>query len=119
VRSSDRAKAKGLAGATVTVKVKTAGFRQLTRQVRLEAPSNRADTLYRAGEALLRGLLDEAPFRLIGIGISSLTPAARGESGDAVLFEDDSVRQLRAESVTDEIRERFGKDAIIRGRALR
>ena len=75
VKTSDRAKAKGLAGGTVTLKLKCADFRALTRQDRLASPTSLAETIYRHGEALLVGMLERAPFRLIGIGISDLVEA--------------------------------------------
>ena len=118
VKTSDRAKAKGLAGATVTLKLKCADFRALTRQDRLAGPTSLAETIYRHGEALLAGVLERAPFRLIGIGLSDLAPADAA-APPADLFEADRTARRRAEAATDEIRARFGKDAIIRGRALR
>ena len=116
VRVSDRAKARGIAGTTVTLKLKTAGFRGLTRQTGLADPSNLADDLYAAGEALLGPALAQGPFRLIGIGLGGLCPAGIGE---ALLFDDARAARARAERVTDEIRARFGPDTIYRGRALR
>jgi len=111
VKTSDRAKAKGLAGATVSLKLKTAGFRGLTRQARLETPTNLADEIYRHGEALLLKALPQAPFRLIGIGLTDLTR----QPPEPGLFTPDP----RTEAATDSIRARFGTAAIIRGRALR
>ena len=119
VKTSDRAKAKGLAGGTVTLKLKRADFRALTRQERLASPTSLAETIYRHGEAMLLGLLERAPFRLIGIGISDLEPAAADAAPPPDLFEADQTACRRAEAATDEIRARFGKDAIIHGRALR
>jgi DNA polymerase-4 len=66
---------------------------------------------------MLARLLERAPFRLIGIGLSDLEPADAAPPPD--LFEADRPHRRRAEAATDEIRARFGKDAIIRGRALR
>jgi DNA polymerase-4 len=119
VKTSDRAKAKGLAGTTVTLKLKCADFRALTRQDRLASPTTLAETIYRHGEALLAGVLERAPFRLIGIGISDLEPADGAAAPPTDLFEGDQPARHRTEAATDEIRARFGKDAIIRGRALR
>ncbi|MHA1529999.1 MAG: DNA polymerase IV [Alphaproteobacteria bacterium] len=119
VKTSDRAKAKGLAGGTVTLKLKCADFRALTRQDRLASPTSLAETIYRHGEAMLAGLLERAPFRLIGIGISDLEQADGGAAPPGDLFEGDQTARSDAEAATDEIRARFGKDAIIRGRALR
>jgi DNA polymerase-4 len=119
VQTSDRAKAKGLAGGTVTLKLKCADFRSLTRQERLEAPTSLADEIYRHGEALLAKTLDRAPFRLIGIGLSDLAPLDPEAVPEPDLFEPDLASRRQAEAATDRIRARFGKQAIIRGRALR
>jgi len=119
VRTSDRAKAKGLAGRTVTLKVKRADFRGITRQAQLAQPTNLVDTIYRHGETMLSRMLDQGPFRLIGIGISDLSAQDDDASVPADLFGADQADREGAEAATDRIRARFGKDAIIRGRALR
>jgi DNA polymerase-4 len=114
VSTSDRAKAKGLYGGTVILKLKRADFRSLTRQQSLAEATNLADEIYRHGEALLGPVLPEAPFRLLGIGLSALT-----DTPATGLFDDPRATTRRAEAVTDQIRARYGKNAIIRGRALR
>jgi DNA polymerase-4 len=118
-KTSDRAKAKGMAGGTVTLKLKCADFRSLTRQYRVASPTSLAETIYRHGETMLEKLLDRAPFRLIGVGISDLVQMDGAAAPPPGLFETDQTAQRRTEAATDEIRTRFGKDAIIRGRALR
>ncbi|MEM8989999.1 MAG: DNA polymerase IV [Pseudomonadota bacterium] len=118
VRTSDRAKAKGLVGATVTLKLKTAGFKTLSRQTRTEPATNHAQTLYSAAEPLLRRMLESGPYRLIGIGLSTLSQHVHHTETEA-LFEDRSDALRRAEDVTDGIRARFGTGAILRGRALK
>ena len=57
-------------------------------------------------------------FRLLGVGLSELTPADGADlSGD--LLDPDAPRRAAAERATDAIRARFGEDAIVKGRALR
>ncbi|MEM7499863.1 MAG: DNA polymerase IV [Pseudomonadota bacterium] len=116
VRTSDRAKAKGIAGAGVTLKLKTGRFKTITRQTRLSEPTSSAELLYRAGSLLLERVLQEGPFRLIGIGFSSLAPEGEAQQP---LIADRSADFVAAERATDAIRARFGRDAIMRGRALR
>ncbi|MEM0989992.1 MAG: DNA polymerase IV [Pseudomonadota bacterium] len=118
VRTSDRAKAKAITGGTVVLKLKTKDFRTLTRQSRAEDPTNLADAIYALAEPLLLRELEKGPFRLIGVGITDLGPSAEGESAPK-LFADKRDALAKAEKATDSIRERFGKDAIVRGRALR
>ena len=115
---SDRAKAKGKAGRTVTLKVKRANHRILTRQSSLDEATQIADKIYRTARALLDQVSEEGPFRLIGVGISHLEGADEGEAGGDLLDPQARTR-AEAERASDKIRERFGSDAIIKGRALR
>lgn len=115
---SDRAKAKGIAGRTVTLKLKRADFRLLTRRVTLTDPTQYADKLYRAARGLLDHAVDQGPFRLIGVGLGDLLDESGADrSGD--LLDPDAEKRARAERATDAIRQKFGADAIIKGRALR
>ncbi len=118
VRTSDRAKSKSIGGRSVILKLKKADFRTLTRQSRLSDATNSVDTIYQTAEELLRREAGQGPFRLIGVGIGTLEPASV-ESQSGTLFDDGAAVRARAESAADDIRRRYGRDAIIRGRALR
>jgi DNA polymerase-4 len=117
-RVSDRAKAKDLAGRTITLKLKRADFRIVTRRHSLPDPTHTADRLYREARALHDAARDPGPFRLIGIGLSDLTVAGDADRMSDLLDPQAATRRA-AERATDAIRARFGKDAIIKGRALR
>lgn len=117
-RVSDRAKAKDLAGRTVTLKLKQADFQILTRRHSLQDPTQTADRLYREARALFGAGHTPGPFRLIGVGLSDLTPAGDADRMSDLLDPQAASRRA-AERATDAIRARFGKDAIIKGRALR
>ncbi len=115
---ADRAKAKGLAGRVVTLKLKRSNHTSLTRQVALRDATQMADAIYRQARALFDQLGDEGPYRLLGCGLSHLCPEDEADlSGD--LLDPGAVRRAGAEKATDKIRARFGKDAIVKGRALR
>jgi DNA polymerase IV len=113
---SARMKAAGLEGRGITLKLKTAGFKLLTRAARLEHPTQLADTLFRAAEPLLRKEAAGTPFRLIGIGLSHLGPTA-GDQND--LFEPQGNKRARVERAMDAVREKLGKDAIATGRGIK
>lgn len=116
---ADRAKAKDKAGRVVTLKLKRANHKSLTRQNSLSEPTQIADRIYRTARALFDQVdPSEGPYRLIGVGISHLTKADIAETGGDLLDPDAKVR-ADAERASDKIRERFGSDAIIKGRALR
>ena len=115
---ADRAKAKDMAGRTVTLKLKRADFSQITRRHALPGPTQTADRIYREARALFDQVPRGAAYRLIGVGISDLT---QGRDADltADLLDPQAETRARAERATDAIRARFGKEAIIKGRALR
>ncbi len=115
---SDRAKAKGIAGRVVTLKLKTADFKLITRRHSLRDATQIADKIYRTARDLFDSTGHKGPYRLLGVGISDLTPETDADrSGD--LLDPDSTKRTNAERATDAIRNRFGPDAIVKGRALR
>jgi DNA polymerase-4 len=71
-----------VSGATVVLKLKTAEFRILTRQVRLSDPTIRADVITRAAERLLEREVDGRRFRLIGVGVADLHGMAEADPPD-------------------------------------
>lgn len=112
---SARAKRLELAGRVVTLKLKRADHTILSRRHTLEEPTAMADRLYRTALAMLQRDAGAGPFRLIGIGMASLS-AGGAESAD--FLSPESERRLKAERATDSIRARFGEKAIILGRSL-
>lgn len=115
---SDRAKAKDYAGLVVTLKLKRANHSSLTRRVTLHDPTQMADKIYRTARGLLESVGNEGPYRLIGVGISNLSKAD-GSDMNGDLLDPDAAKRGKAERATDEIRKKFGSDAILKGRALR
>ena len=115
---ADRAKAKDIAGRVVTLKLKRADHSSLSRRVALRDATQMADTIYRTARGLFDQVGNEGPYRLLGCGISDLVSAGQADlSGD--LLDPGAVQRGEAERATDKIRERFGSDAILKGRALR
>jgi len=114
---ADRAKAKALAGRTVTLKLKRSDFQTVTRRQSLPDPTQLTDRIYRAAADLFAHA-PRGPFRLIGVGISDLAPEADADRS-ADLLDPDAPKRAAAERATDAIRARFGAQAIIKGRALR
>jgi DNA polymerase-4 len=116
-RVSARAKAHGLAGRTVVLKLKTANFKLLTRSASLEAPTQLADRIYRTAQAALKREADGRRFRLLGVGLSNLAPAAEADPGS--LIDPQSDKRAAAERAVDRIRSKFGGEAVNKGRSLR
>ena len=100
----------------MTLKLKTADFRILTRRRALPAATQTARTLFAVGRDLLRREADGRRYRLIGIGLADLTPV---ESLETDFFGDGESRALAEETTADSIRARVGPQAITSARALR
>ncbi len=113
---SARLKAKELAGATVTLKLKSTEFRLRTRARSLGAPTQLAAKIFAAGRELLARETDGTKFRLIGIGVSALATAAEADPAD--LIDRRGQRTAAAEHAVDRLRAKFGRTAVIRGIAL-
>ncbi len=116
-RVSARAKAKGLAGKTIVLKLKTADFRLRTRSASLDAPTQLADRIFRTAKARLKREADGTRFRLLGVGLANLCPA---DGADPLsLIDTQSDRRAAAERAMDKIRAKFGGEAVGTGRAFK
>jgi DNA polymerase-4 len=114
---SARLKEDGIAGGGVTLKLKTAQFKLVTRAQALDDPTQLAETLFAAAEPLLKKECDGRRFRLIGIGVHGIVPAEDADRGD--LFDPEGAKRARIERAMDKVRARLGDDAIGKGRALK
>ncbi len=115
-RVARRLKRAGLSAAGVTLKLKSAEFKVLTRSRRLHAPTRRAEALF---DAVLPSLAREAKgrrFRLIGIGARDFVSEDAAEAPD--LFTEASSRREGLDLAVDAIRGRFGDQALAKGRTL-
>ena len=110
---SSRLKASGLAGSTVTLKLKSADFRIRTRAQSLAHPTQLASRIFAVGRELLARETDGTMFRLIGIGLSGLCDTDGADFADLI-----NRRTAGAEQAMDKLRERFGEEAVVKGLAL-
>lgn len=110
-----KARKSGVSARAVVLKLKTADFRLITRRRTLAVPTRTAKTLFAVGRELLAKEAGRA-YRLIGIGMADLL---EGEAAASDLFAGDEARALKTERAVDALRARFGKRAVITGRALK
>ena len=118
-RTAERCKRKNMAGTTIVLKLKTSSFTTLTRNRAIPDPTQLADTIFSVGKTLLSQLLAEKPgtkFRLIGIGVSGLVDGTHADPPD--LADPDKSRRKAAEQAMDNLRDKFGRGAIKKGRSL-
>ena len=115
---ADRAKATNRIGSVVSIKLKRKDHSQLTRRLSLREPTQMCSLIYQSAKSLLDKIEDKGPFRLIGVNLSKITRSyAEDEYNDLIDFV--GKNSINVEKATDKIRQKFGKNAILRGRSLR
>ncbi len=110
---SRRAKAEGVAGHTVVLKLKTADFKLRTRNVSLADPTLLASRIHDAALPLLAREATGTAFRLIGVGITGLVEARPEQETETLDIT--TAARARAELAVDRIRDKFGRSAVGRG----
>ena len=111
----------GLRGRTVTLKVKFADFRQITRSRTLPEATDSTETIYETGTALLEAEALPQPVRLIGLGVSGFGNAPTQELLPGVFRgvqgrdPEQEARRRRLDAALDNLRGKFGKQAVQRG----
>ena len=117
-RIGARLRAKSLCGQTITVRVRFADLRAVTRSVTLATPTSSTQRLAEVAEALVRAVLvnypDETTLSLLGVSVSHLTKEAEQQL-DLPLNDNGRYRAAArgpADGALDTIRERFGWQAI-------
>jgi DNA polymerase-4 len=109
-KTSSRLKASELSGSTITLKLKTADFRQRTRSQSIAAPTQLAGKIFAVCRDMLARETDGTAFRLLGAGVSALRPGSEGSDTDML-----DRRSASAERAIDSLRKKFGQAAVIRG----
>lgn len=129
-----RARHEGVAGRTVTIKVRFGDFRTITRSTTLPRPVDTGPAVVRAAGALLDAVDVAAGVRLFGVGLANLVegaphqlsldelPAPAGQSTDPPA--PDGTAWTAVTEAVDAVRARFGDDAVLpavlaRGGSLR
>ena len=107
---SARLKTSNLAGSTVTLKLKTADFRQRTRSQSIQSPTQLAAKIFALSREMLAREIDGTAFRLMGTGVSALRPGSAADDSDML-----DRRSAHAERAIDDLRKKFGSAAVIRG----
>lgn len=115
-----RMKDKGYFGKTITLKLKTANFRSLTRSHSLDQPSHLARIIFNTARRLLYREIPtpqaSQAYRLIGVGVTGLTKEPIQAQGS--LLADPHEKINATESAIDHLREKFGRSTIQTGRQL-
>ena len=120
-----RCRESGVVGRTVAVKVRYGDFRTVTRARTVSHALRAAGEIGAIAAALLAELPLERGVRLLGVQVSGLLPAEEAPGDQLSLFDAgispktaeraapvDWARRAEAEAAADEVRRRYGADAI-------
>lgn len=103
-------------GRTVQIKIRFADFRTITRSLSLSEPSSSSQELETAVKELFERVDIDDGVRLVGMGVSNLTTKAVKQQ---MLFDNEErSRDARLDEMKDQLKDRFGHDAIRKGTSV-
>ena len=115
-RVGSRLRKAMVVGRTVRIKLRWPDFTTLTRQTRLVQPTDQDGEIYRAALGLFYRVWSEGRLvRLLGVGVSDLSPPVR----QLTLFNHTWEKDGRLLKAIDDIRTRYGSDAVRRAGNLK
>jgi len=111
-RTAQALRAAGCVARTISVKLRLASFKTITRSRTLAEPTDVAREIYTTACELYEasGLDGRARLRLVGVRAAGLRPA--GAAARQLAFDDRPVGWREAERAVDQIARRFGSDAV-------
>ena len=114
-RVTGRMRRKGRAGRTVVLRLRFGDFSRATRSLTMPRATAATDAVLRAARRLLaaaRPAIDERGITLLGIALTNLDPRGTGVQLELPFTDapDDSL-----DEAIDDLRERFGTEAVTRG----
>ncbi|MEO3823612.1 DNA polymerase IV [Actinomadura sp. B10D3] len=106
-----RLRESGNAGRTVSVKLRMADFRTITRARTLPEPTDLARVIYVTACELYEGAgLERVRLRLVGVRVENLRPA--GEAPRQLALDEPDSGWREAERAMDQVAHRFGRGAV-------
>jgi DNA polymerase-4 len=111
-----RLRKKNLKGSTVKLKLRWSDFTTLTRQATLPDPTSDDREIYAAVKELFNKTWKKGkPVRLLGVGITQFDNLEKQLS----LWDVPNKKDANLFTAVDDVRQRYGKDSIIRGSELK
>lgn len=122
---ASRLRKAGQSASMVSCEIKYSTFRSVSHQKTLPSPTNSSDAIYEIACCLFDELWDHSPIRLLGIRTSKLT--AENEPIQMSLLDlqmanassQQEQKQQRLNQALEQIKEKYGDSAIVRGSLLK
>lgn len=111
---AERLRGEGLSASCIHLSIRRGDLRSYGHQCTVAFPVSDSQTIYQTALRLFREAWDKAPIRTLGVRATQLSS---GESVQCCLFPEAGISRRRAalESAMDQLRVRFGRDALARG----
>ncbi len=106
-----RLRRQGYSARTITVKIRFASFRTITRSRTLDEPTNFDEIIYQTVCSICDKVAIEEGIRLLGITAANL----QAGGGQISLFGDTSDKKRSLYQAVDKLKEKFGEGIITRG----
>ncbi|MDK1028869.1 MAG: DNA polymerase IV [Anaerolineae bacterium] len=107
-----RLRKKSLAGTTIKLKIRWPDFKTLTRQTTLPNPTNQEKEIKETALKLLKKIRKSGQaVRLIGVGVTGLGKPIR----QLELWQPESEKERKLQEVLNELKDKFGVNAIKQG----
>jgi len=112
-RAARRMRRKGLAGKTVTLKVKYGDFKLITRSATLHHHTHDSADIYaNVCRLLTKTAVGKRPVRLLGISLSNLSDSGSGRQLSLFDQSESNGKRKELNKTTDSILEKFGNKGI-------
>lgn len=100
---------RNLFGRTVTVKIRTSGFRTITRSKSVDNHLNGIHNIHRAACSILDEIVLDEPVRLIGVSVSNLTDHPARQLS---IFEENYDPSEKIDKLLLDLNRKFGDDTL-------
>ncbi|MPM84422.1 DNA polymerase IV 1 [bioreactor metagenome] len=104
----------GYSARTITVKIRFASFRTITRSKTLPDPTNFDDVIFSVAQDIWRNTAMAEGVRLIGITAANLQAGC----GQMLLFSEDNDKRQAIYQTVDKLKAKFGEGIIAKGRLV-
>ena len=115
---SHRLRESGKLACMISVEIKYSTFQSVSHQKMLAVPANGCNCLFENACILFQEIWNSNPVRLLGVRTSKLVPLETPiqlSLFDTEQTKSVSQKQLKADRLMDEVRNKYGSDALVRG----
>lgn len=110
-----RLRMAGFSGRTVTVKLRYASFKTITRSQTLAEPTCLDEVIYQVSRDLFNKIALPEGVRLLGVTVSHLG----GQSAQTALFAEENAKRKAVYSAIDRLKTKYGESIVKRGGLLK